>query len=188
MIKISSLAKVSGVILNNWFVPTMFKALELDNTFVLWSSLESEYFIDTVNNSLKLKYFNRRRASFPINVKIEDGKVLLIRNRAGDYYPSRDEVQGFRLPLVGDSLILKGITYLISDVSQGDMNIELTIANKANFISNFTGQVSFMDGSIVVPLYTDTEGTFYAKYYRSQNVADAYIDGEDIRSIVGAYM
>ena len=53
MINISSLGKVKDVPLDSWFIPVMFNALELDNSFVLWSINQNEYYIDTVTNTLK---------------------------------------------------------------------------------------------------------------------------------------
>lgn len=188
MINISSLGKVTGVTLNTWFVPTMFAALELDNSFVLWSSVESEYYIDTVNNLLKVKQFNRVRRSFSLNIITRDGKVLLVRNSIGDYYPSREKPFGFRLPIIGDSLIMNEIPYVINNIILTSGNIELQIEDQADFINNFNSQVIFIDGTNSDPLYTDSNGVYYSKNYRSANIADIYIDGADIRSIVGRYL
>lgn len=187
MISIASLGKVSGVTLNDWFIPTMFNALELDNSFVLWSSLESEYYADTVNNLLMIKFFVRRRRSYRLNVKINDDKIYLTRNIDGNYYPDKKEPTGFRLPKVGDSLLMGGSTYEITNVvfSYGDILVE--VENQATFISNFNPFINFIDGTTSEPLYTDENGIYYTKHYKSDNVADMYIDGIDIRSIAGRY-
>jgi len=188
MINIASLGKVSGVTLNDWFIPTMFNALELDNSFVLWSSIESEYYIDTVNNLLKIKQFNRVRRSFRLNIITRDNKVFLVRNSNGEYYPSKVKVDGFRIPRVNDYLLMNGNTYLINAVIVSLGDIEIQTEDQVDFITNFNPQVSFIDGTTSEPLYTDTEGTYFSKHYRSNNIADMYIDGTDIRSIAGRYL
>lgn len=188
MINISSLGKVSGVTLNDWFIPTMFNALELDNSFVLWSSLESEYYVDTASNLLMIKFFTRRRRSYELNVKVSNGNIYLTRNINGDYYPDKKEPTGFRLPQVGDSLLMDGSTYEITNVIFGYADIQLTVENQAIFISNFNPLVSFVDGTTQEPLYTDENGIYYTKHYKSNNVADMYVDGKDIRSIAGRYL
>ena len=188
MLDITSLGKVSGVTLNEWFIPTMFNALELDNSFVLWSSLESEYYADTTNNLLMLKFFNRNRRSWRLNIFISDDKIYIKRNTNGDYYPSRDKPESFRLPIVNDSLLMSGTTYLITNVVGSAGNILLEIENQSTFISNFTPNISFIDGTTDDVLYTDDAGIYYSKTYRSNNIADIYIDGTDIRSIAGRYL
>jgi hypothetical protein len=80
-----------------------------------------------------------------------------------------------------------GNTYEINNVisSYGDILVE--VENQATFISNFGPSVSFIDGTTSEPLYTDDKGVYYTKHYKSNNVADMYIDGTDIRSIAGRY-
>ena len=188
MINIASLGKVGGVVLNDWFIPTMFNALELDNSFVLWSSLESEYFIDTKNNLLLIKFFTRRRRSFGLNVKIKENNIYLTRNINGDYHSDKNTPAGFRLPQVGDSLLMGGATYEITNIvsSYGDILVE--VEDQPTFISSFSSSVSFIDGTTSEPLYTDENGIYYSKHYRSDDVAVVYIDGKDIRSIAGRYL
>lgn len=187
MIDITSLGKVAGVSLNTWFIPTMFNALELDNSFVMWSSIKTEYYIDTTNNLLKVKHFGRVRRSFDLNIIIRDDKVILARNFSGNYFSSKEAPEGFRLPRVGDSLMMGGSTYLITNIISTVGDIELVIENQAAFISAFAPSVIFIDGTWEGAMYTDAAGIYYSKHYRSDNVADIYIDGTDIRSIAGAY-
>jgi hypothetical protein len=103
---ISNLGKIANVSLDTWFIPTMFNALELDNSFVLWSSIMSEYYIDTTNNLLKIKNFNRVKRSFRLNVVVRNDKIFLVRDSSGSYYYKSNDTS-FRLPKVGDTLILK---------------------------------------------------------------------------------
>jgi hypothetical protein len=189
MINISSLGKVSGVALDEWFIPAMFNALELDNSFVLWSSLESEYYADTVNNLLMIKFFVRKRRSFDLNVKIANGNIYIRRNMDGNYYRGKKEPVGFRLPQVGDYLLKSENTHEITNVvfSHGDILIE--VLNQETFISGFSSpSVTFIDGTTEKQMYTDSDGVYYTKQYKSDNVADVYIDGKDIRSIAGRYL
>ena len=188
MVNIASLGKVQGVTLNSWFIPTMFAALELDNSFVMWSNMENEYYINTVDNILMVRSFNRVRRSFPINIVVSNNKILLTRNISGDYYASRNKIDGFRKPRVGDSLMVGATAYLIDSISGGDGDNVIELNNNSGFINSFNGSAILLHDTGSVPMYTDTNGVYYTKHYRSDNPSDIYIDGEDIRGIAGAYM
>jgi len=84
----------------------MFNALELDNSFVLWSSIMSEYYIDTENNLLKIKHFNRVRRSFRANIVIRDNRIFLVRGEDGSYYDKSNEKITL-MPKIGYALTLK---------------------------------------------------------------------------------
>jgi hypothetical protein len=96
---------------------------------------------------LKIKFFNRIRRSFRLNIIIRDDKIILSRNINGDYYPSKAEPKGFRLPQTGDSLLMNDTAYLITNIIHTVGDIEIGVVSQAAFISDFSSVVYFIDGT-----------------------------------------
>lgn len=184
MTNISNLKKINGVILDEWFIPTMFKAIELDNAFVLWSSLESEYYIDSTNNLLKIKYFDRVRMSFPLNIKIINNEINLVMNSNGKYYNEK-EIKQFKIPSENDLLVMSGNNYTITKITKIGNNFIINIDNESNFINTFNDKIEYIINTDEL-LYSHNN-VMYLKNYRSKNIADVYIDGENIYSVSASY-
>lgn len=184
MKNIGNLEKVIGSnLMDVWFIPTMFKSMELDNTFVLWSSPESEYYIDTTNNLLKIKYFRKIKKGSLINIDIRDGEIYAYKT-----YGKKDN--SFKELKISNYLYVNGDAYEITNVTFiSDMAIiELDENDKSNFISSYVDECFLIDKEAYDSgkSYFEKDNMYFKKYV-SNNVADAYIDGEDIISIVGSY-
>lgn len=191
MKNISSLGKVEGVILNQWFIPNMFISLELDNTFVLWSNQESEYFINTEDNLLQIRYFRKQRLSIPVKFKIHEDTIEILtfenyidRITDGEITPTIE---------VGQSIIVGNQSYRVQK-REGNM---LTISYFDRFKTRYNGNNASVLLNTDSTTYIDKDGVYWAKNYLSrfrnadgtltEPLVDVYIDGKDIRSIVGRY-
>src|SRR5690554_3662470 len=198
MKNVNSFAKL-GVPINQWFIPTLyFQALELDNSFVLYSVKDTEYYLDSTNNLLKIKFFDKTKIGSISNLYVDSNtNKIYLRLKDGKYTED-----GMR-PSVGDFIYCDGLRFKINDIKGSYMleDLELDLDNQEGFLSIYTStkKTRLLNGSFAhyvngvetwpwVNFYVDDIGDFCIKRYKSNNVADNYIDGEDIRSIVGKYI
>lgn len=184
MTNISNLAKIEGIITDDWFIPNMIRSIELDNSFVLWSTVESEYYLDSVNNLLKIKYFDRQRVTFPLNIELVDGIIKLTPNNKGYYYKGKD-MKDFKLPKIEDKLLMGNQTFEIETIKKHNEDYIIKVTDQETFILNFNNQVDLLVKTNK-QLYTENN-IRYIKNYRSNNLADVYINGEDIHSVAAVY-
>lgn len=184
MNNIGNLTKINGIVTEEWFIPTMIKSIELDNSFVLWSDPQSEYYIDPTNNLLKIKYFGRVRVSWPLNIVIDNNEIKLVETNRGYFYKG-EQVPDFRLPVKEDLLLIGDTPYEITNIKKQGNHYVIEVLDQETFIEDFNHNIEFMIKT-TVPSYVQNR-IRYIKQYRSNNLADIYINGEDIVSVAAVY-
>ena len=91
----------------------------------------------------------------------------------------------FRLPVKEDVLLIGDTPYEITNIKKQGNHYVIEVLDQETFIEDFNHNIEFMIKT-TVPSYVQNR-IRYIKQYRSNNLADIYINGEDIVSVAAVY-